>query len=599
MRPGAPSFEPGKRGRLSGLWRRTYLTLKYEGPRGAARRLVVLVLRFTPRARRLRLGRLAVEAQIRARVWYRHHRRPVHVMPPAGGGAIAERLAGGRADLVICDSGLRPARAWLESLQHAAYAGGGRVGIVGARVLDVHLRIEHAGLCRDRDHPDNFVTRYGGRGLDFGPAEVRTPVLAVAPEGMYIRRVVLDRIGMPDDLSTVYGAVDYCLRAWQSGFEVQYEPAAMLERLAGSPSRGDADSFWERWRAVLDQREVTAPGGGLRIVYVTEGTGLWGGHRVIFEDLNRLAEGGHDVTLFTLEAPPDWFDLRAPVRTFGTYAELEQSLAPLPAIKVATWWRTAPVVWRASVRQGVPVYFVQDIETSYYPDSEAARHEVLAGYREEFRFLTTSGWNRQRLEEMGHDATVIPPALDSKRLQTGGRRERERAVLAFARADPLKRFDLTVAAWQALSEPRPELWLVGSDPRLAPPGARYLGQPSDADVIDLMGRCAVFVQTSAHEGFGLPGLEAMAAGAALVCTDAHGNRDYCTDGVNCLMPAPKPDEIAASIQRLIEDPALRGRLGEAARETALRYAPEHRHRALEDFFAEVARGARLRAAPRA
>jgi glycosyltransferase involved in cell wall biosynthesis len=50
-------------------------------------------------------------------------------------------------------------------------------------------------------------------------------------------------------------------------------------------------------------------------------------------------------------------------------------------------------------------------------------------------------------------------------------------------------------------------------------------------------QATVFVQTSVHEGFALPPLEAMAAGAAVVCTDAHGNRDFCRDGVNCLMPA--------------------------------------------------------------
>ena len=39
-----------------------------------------------------------------------------------------------------------------------------------------------------------------------------------------------------------------------------------------------------------------------------------------------------------------------------------------------------------------------------------------------------------------------------------------------------------------------------------------------------------------HEGFCLPPLEAMATGCAVVCTDAHGNRDFCRDGENCLMP---------------------------------------------------------------
>ena len=67
---------------------------------------------------------------------------------------------------------------------------------------------------------------------------------------------------------------------------------------------------------------------------------------------------------------------------------------------------------------------------------------------------------------------------------------------------------------------------------------RYVESPSDEQVNELFNEATVFVQTSTHEGFALPPLEAMATGGAVVCTDAHGNRDFCVDGENCLMPAP-------------------------------------------------------------
>ena len=55
------------------------------------------------------------------------------------------------------------------------------------------------------------------------------------------------------------------------------------------------------------------------------------------------------------------------------------------------------------------MYFVQDIETSYYPDDELTRQAVLASYRHEFRYMTISSWNRDRLRELGLDAEMIPP----------------------------------------------------------------------------------------------------------------------------------------------------------------------------------------------
>ena len=57
--------------------------------------------------------------------------------------------------------------------------------------------------------------------------------------------------------------------------------------------------------------------------------------------------------------------------SFEDYEALVEALAEEDAIKVATWWNTAAPVWRASVLRGIPVFFVQDIETSYYPDDEA------------------------------------------------------------------------------------------------------------------------------------------------------------------------------------------------------------------------------------
>jgi glycosyltransferase involved in cell wall biosynthesis len=103
----------------------------------------------------------------------------------------------------------------------------------------------------------------------------------------------------------------------------------------------------------------------------------------------------------------------------------------------------------------------------------------------------------------------------------------------------------------------------------------------------------VFLQTSTHEGFCLPPLESMATGGAVVCTDAHGNRDFCRDGVNCLMPEPKREAVTSAVRRLLEDPPLRQRLGAAGIETAADYAWSRRIDALERFLIEVATPRRI------
>jgi glycosyltransferase involved in cell wall biosynthesis len=117
--------------------------------------------------------------------------------------------------------------------------------------------------------------------------------------------------------------------------------------------------------------------------------------------------------------------------------------------------------------------------------------------------------------------------------------------------------------------------------------------PSDDEVGRLFGEAAVFVQTSTHEGFCLPALESMATGGAVVCTDAHGNRDFCRDGENCLMPVGEAGAVSDAIARLLADERLRQRLGQAGIETAAEYAWERRIDALEAFLEDVARPRRL------
>jgi glycosyltransferase involved in cell wall biosynthesis len=323
-------------------------------------------------------------------------------------------------------------------------------------------------------------------------------------------------------------------------------------------------------------------------VYVTEDCGVGGGHRVVFEHLNGLAARGHHCELYSLDEGPDWFDLEVPVRSFEEYDDMVAALADVDAIKVATWWNTAAPVWGASVRRGVPVYFVQDIETSYYPEHPHVQAAVLGSYREEFRYLTTSSWVADGLRELGLAPTPIAPGIDLDTFRELGIEREENVLLSLGRANPLKNFDLTAEAWKAMGDDRPELCLFGIEPEVAPKGARYVTAPSDAEVNELYNRATVLVQTSRHEGFCLPLLEAMAAGTPVVCTDANGNRDFCRDGENCLMVPPDAGAVAEALRRLFADPDLRRRLAEGGRRTAAAHGWQPRLDELERFFESVA-----------
>lgn len=117
---------------------------------------------------------------------------------------------------------------------------------------------------------------------------------------------------------------------------------------------------------------------------------------------------------------------------------------------------------------------------------------------------------------------------------------------------------------------------------------RAVEAPSDSEVNELFNEAAAFVQTSRHEGFALPPLEAMAAGTPVVCTDAHGNRDFCRHEENCLMVEPDTDSVARGIERALGDAALRERLVEAGIRTAQDYRWDLRIDQLEAVLDRIA-----------
>jgi glycosyltransferase involved in cell wall biosynthesis len=104
---------------------------------------------------------------------------------------------------------------------------------------------------------------------------------------------------------------------------------------------------------------------------------------------------------------------------------------------------------------------------------------------------------------------------------------------------------------------------------------RWTGNPPDnvrftGWVDDVRGAYAagdVYLFPTRSETQGLTALEAMACGKPVVLRDLPVFREYFEDGEDCLM-CEGFDEFEAAIDRLADDPALRRRLGENARETA-------------------------------
>jgi glycosyltransferase involved in cell wall biosynthesis len=116
----------------------------------------------------------------------------------------------------------------------------------------------------------------------------------------------------------------------------------------------------------------------------------------------------------------------------------------------------------------------------------------------------------------------------------------------------------------------PEVLLVGfgvKRPREAVPYDEFHENLPQERLAWLYSRCPIYLCPSWDEGLGMPPMEAMACGAALVTFDNGGCRDYALDGETALV-APRRDvaALAQALERVVTDRALRDRLAERGRD---------------------------------
>ena len=105
-----------------------------------------------------------------------------------------------------------------------------------------------------------------------------------------------------------------------------------------------------------------------------------------------------------------------------------------------------------------------------------------------------------------------------------------------------------------------------------------------SDVPELYPAADAFFFPSIREGLSVALMEAMASGLPSIVGKIRGNTDLIDDGVEGVYMPLTPEGAAEAIEKLYDDPELRSRLGEAAREKVRRFsAPEVQERMREIY----------------
>jgi phosphatidyl-myo-inositol dimannoside synthase len=211
---------------------------------------------------------------------------------------------------------------------------------------------------------------------------------------------------------------------------------------------------------------------------------------------------------------------------------------------------------------------------------------------------------RTRTVAYGVDAGDFAPAPDAAALRARlGLREDERLVLGVGRLVEKKGFAQLIDASAGLEHAR--VVIAGAGDLRGELQARALERGAPVTLVGALERDAVRAAFAAADVVAVPSvvdragnvdglpntlLEALAAGRAVVASRLAGIPDVVQDGVNGrLVPPGDAPALAAALRELLADDVQRGRLGAAARDTAVaRLGWDAAARAFEECYAEAA-----------
>ena len=263
-----------------------------------------------------------------------------------------------------------------------------------------------------------------------------------------------------------------------------------------------------------------------------------------------------------------------PGRGNGHYWEQLHLARTLPATTLLNLCNSAPM-WRADQIVTIHDAGVYDNPRSY---SWRYRHWYRFMYarlrRLDARIVTVSQFSRKRLATcldlpeatiavvpQGGDHLLRVPA-DSSVLDRHGI-DAQRYVLTVGSRARHKNFASLGLLGRELALAGMDLVVVGGvdagvfaevSQAGLPPGAKYVGHVTDAELRALYENAVMFVFASRYEGFGLPPLEALMVGCPVAVSPCGALPDVCGRDAVYIRP-DSPEDIAEKVMRFVGGPA--------------------------------------------
>ena len=204
----------------------------------------------------------------------------------------------------------------------------------------------------------------------------------------------------------------------------------------------------------------------------------------------------------------------------------------------------------------------------------------LRSYKESIRFIFNSHFVYSSFckdsKRKDVECKLVYPAINHAIFKTVERESVNKCSLCLiARKHPLKGLETFIHVFHSLpmelKQQITSVTLVSHDDLSSfdTSGMKIIKPTCDDDIAKVYQSSDIFISTSWWEGFGLPPLEAMACGCAVITSKSGGVDEFAIDGENCLMFEPRNEnELLERLYILIGDVNLRNRIALAGIKTA-------------------------------
>lgn len=241
--------------------------------------------------------------------------------------------------------------------------------------------------------------------------------------------------------------------------------------------------------------------------------------------------------------------------------------------------------------------FVQADDYRIFDDLHVLKHSsILAFYKKLclksyldiknliFNSAYTYNQFKDLVPESNAANNLVQPGIDTaifcdKKIRTIGKLN----ICLVARKHPWKGFVDFIDAWESLENGVKDnvgkISIISHDDLsnfTIPEIAEVIKPKSDVEISTIMNQSHIFISTSWWEGFGLPPLEAMACGCAVISSNSKGILEYAVHGHNCITYEPKKvDQLARAMIDLLVNETLRKKLVSVGVSDAKNFSWDH------------------------